>query len=271
MRRKRLIAAAAALGGAALITAGTVSHAGARPLRVSHHQVRLVGQGRIRVVQLSDLHLGRSTRDALLRQTLAAVRDARPDLVVMTGDYLNHSLRFMPDLDRFLAELGCGSVCPCVAILGNHDHWSGAEAIRDTLERRGVHVLGNSHLVLRAGGQALTVVGVDDGRTKHADVERAFSGVADPGRALVLTHFPATAREIVARGGRLVLAGHTHGGQLGVPRVAPAVARLVGTRYLSGWYPVGPGRIYVSPGVGSSFLFRMGRLAAPEVAVLDLI
>jgi len=270
MRPNKLLAAAA-LGGAALISAGTLSHASARQLRVSRHQVRLLGKGQVRVVQLSDLHLGRSTRDAMLRQALKAVRDSRPDLIVMTGDYLNHSLRFMSDLDRFLADLGCGSGCPCVAILGNHDYWSGADAIRLTLERHGVHVLRNSHLVLRTGGQTLTVVGVDDGRTRRADVERAFSGVSEPEHALVITHFPTTAKAIVARGGRLVLAGHTHGGQLGVPRVAPAVARLVGTRYLSGWYSIGPGRIYVSPGVGSSFLFRMGRLAAPEVAVLDLI
>jgi uncharacterized protein len=259
--------AAAALAGVTLLGAATLQ-AAPRHLRVSHHQVQLLGTGRIRVVHLTDLHIGRATSDRLLRQALQAVRDARPDLVVMTGDYLNHSLRFLPELDRFLSELPG----PCVATLGNHDHWSGADVIRRTLERRGVQVLRNNHVVVRVGGQALTVVGVDDGRSRHDDAARAFLAVSEPGRALVLSHFPSTAKQIMARGGRLVLSGHTHGGQLGVPGITPAVARLVGTRYLSGWYQAGAGRIYVSPGIGSAFLrLRLGKMAAPEVAVLDLI
>jgi uncharacterized protein len=266
-QRTRVLTTLAALGSLAIITTGAASSSAARRLNVSYHRVKLLGAGHIRVVQLTDLHLGRFTSRRLVREAQQAVRAAKPDLVVLTGDYLNHSLRHLPDLDRFLAELPC----PCVATLGNHDYWSGAEAIRSTLERHRVHVLRNSHYDLRVGEQTLTIVGVDDGRTKHADSDRAFTGVTNPGRALVLTHFPTTAKAIVARGGRLVLAGHTHGGQFGVPVLAPALARLFGTRYLAGWHRVGPARLYVSPGIGSAFLFRMGKLAAPEIAVLDLI
>jgi predicted MPP superfamily phosphohydrolase len=267
MRRKRALLIAA-LGGTLLTAATAASQATAARVRTSYHQVPLLGTGRIRVVHLTDLHVGRATSWRLLAQVEDAVRAARPDLVVMTGDYVNHSLRFLPELDRFLAQLPC----PCVATLGNHDHWSGADPVRRALEARGVRVLSNSHLVLRAGGQTLTVVGVDDGRSGHADLDRAFAGVPDPGRALVLTHFPATADAIVTRGGRLILAGHTHGGQIGVPRLTAALARLGGTRYLSGWYSVGPGRLYVSTGIGSAvFRLRLGRTAVPEVAVIDLL
>jgi predicted MPP superfamily phosphohydrolase len=161
---------------------------------------------------------------------------------------------------------------PCVATLGNHDHWAGAAAIRRSLEGQGVVVLQNHHesISLR-GSRRLVVVGVDDGFTKHHDVARALAGVHRPEQALVLTHDPDTADAIVQGGARLVLAGHTHGGQVHIPRVTRALSRMVGNRYLAGWYKVGRGRLYVNVGIGSSFIrWRAGRRTVPEVAVMDL-
>jgi predicted MPP superfamily phosphohydrolase len=267
MARRRFLRVVAVTGAAATVGGAGALQAAPRRLRVSRHRMRLGDGQPLRVVQLTDLHLGRATPAALLRQALGAAHRARPDLVVMTGDYLNRTLRYLPDLDRLAARLPR----PCVATLGNHDHWSGAEAIARVLGRRGITVLRNSHAVLRLRGRELTVVGVDDGTTGHADVARALAGVARPETALVLTHNPRTAEEIVLRGARLVLAGHTHGGQIAIPRLTRALARAGGMRYLSGWYPVGPGRLYVSPGVGSAvFRLRLGRRAAPEAAVFEL-
>jgi len=222
----------------------------------------------LRVVQLTDLHLGHGTPQRTLERAVSAASAARPDLVVLTGDYLNLSLTQLPRL----RQLGARLPRPCVAVLGNHDHWSGAEAIQRTLAEEGVIVLRNQSVKLKLRGGELTVVGVDDGGTHHDDVARAFAGVKDRGRALVLTHHPKTAEAIMAWGGRLVLSGHTHGGQVAVPRVTAALARAGGHRYLRGWYSVGQGRLYVSPGIGASLIrTRLGRGAWPEVAVFDLL
>lgn len=221
----------------------------------------------LRVVHITDLHVGMGTPTERLWQAVASVRQAAPDLVVLTGDYLNHTLTHLERLRRLVAALPR----PCVATLGNHDHWSGAEAITDALESVGARVLANQSTVISTKAGDVPVVGIDDGYTEHEDVDRAFAGVARPEDALVLSHFPETADAIAARGGRLILSGHTHGGHVNVRGVSPIVYRGAGLRYVSGWYTVGDARLYVNAGLGTSwFRLRAGPGTAPEVAIFDL-
>jgi uncharacterized protein len=247
-------------------------------LRVTTHEVPWPLARRVRVVQLSDLHLGRATDPALLEAAVARVRALEPDLVVMTGDYLNRSLEQAPALRRLVAALPK----PCVATLGNHDYWSGADGVRAALRRGGVQVLVNQSRRLSGPGWELTVVGVDDGYTGHQAIRAAFAGLADPRDTLVLTHYPNTADAIARVGGRLIVAGHTHGGHFAVPLLTVALARASGLRYLAGWYTVGkrwggrsPGsgtRLYVNVGLGAGRVrTRIGERAQPEVAVFDLV
>lgn len=255
------------------LTAASVGVVGAaesspQKVRRTRFQISWPGVRGLRIAHITDLHVGWGTPKHLLKQALAITRAARPHLVVLTGDYLNHSLKRLPALERFIAALPR----PCVATLGNHDHWSDAAAIQRSLERLGVVVLRNSHVTMRLNGRDLPVVGVDDGKTRHHDVDRAFAGVEDARRALVLSHYGETADEIVKRGGRLILAGHTHGGQFNLPILTTAVTRMVGMQYIAGWYPVGKGRLYINAGIGSSVIRRrVGHLACPEVALMDLV
>lgn len=266
MTRRSLlkIAAAAAASGA---LASKVAHSAPGRVRMTHHRVPWAGRRQLRVVQLTDLHVGWGTPQHLLEQSVQLCCRARPDLVVLTGDYLNRSLTYLPQLERWLRRLPR----PCVATLGNHDHWSGADAVSGALHAQGIPVLRNENVRLALGSVRLPIVGIDDGFTNHDDVDRAFAGLECPETALVLTHFPTTARRIATCGGRLVLAGHTHGGQIEVPIVTQAVARLAGSHYLAGWYRLGCTRLYVSAGIGSSTIrWRLGARAMPEVAVFDL-
>jgi predicted MPP superfamily phosphohydrolase len=257
----------AALGTVALGTGVGLAQAAPRRLRLTHHRLRW--GSRARIVHLTDLHVGWATPPHLLRQAIRQATRLEPDLVVLTGDYLNHTLKHLAVLERFLALLPR----PCVATMGNHDHWAGAAEIQRVMERLGIVVLSNrsTRMQLSRRGTRLTLVGVDDGRTDHDDVARAFAGVEQPERALVLTHFPPSAEAIARHGGRLILTGHTHGGQLDVPLVTRALSRLAGQRYIAGWYPVERARLYVNAGIGSSAIrCRVGRRARPEVALLEL-
>jgi len=239
--------------------------AGAK-LRVTTHRVAWPVQRRVRVVQLTDLHVGRNTPMPRLQEAVALAQRARPDVVVMTGDYVNRSLDQLPRLRQLVLALPR----PCLATLGNHDHWSGAAAVRAALTRAGVQVLTNASTVVRGGGWELTVVGIDDGYTSHHAVRQAFARVPRPRDTLVITHYPEVAPTVARFGGRLILSGHTHGGHLDVPVVTRGLARLAGHRYIGGWYTVGAARLYVNVGIGAAKVqVRTGR-AAPEVAVFDL-
>lgn len=243
----------------------------ARPadsLRIKHHVVHGRNVVRpLRVAHVTDVHAGISTPLGAMQQAIWAVRRSAPDVVVLTGDYLNRSLKFVERLRRFVGALPG----PKVAILGNHDYWSGADGVTRALESERVKVLRNQNVELTLPHTRLTVVGVDDETTGHADVERAFHGVAHRNRALVLTHHPKTADAIDAAGGRLVLAGHTHGGQIAVPVITRTISRLGGNRYIGGWYRLREGgHLYVNAGIGSGAVrVRVGEQAAPEVAIFD--
>ncbi len=266
-RRKFVgVVGAAAVGGALLGPAA--AWAGSRHLQVRRHKVAFAPGRGLRIVHLTDPHVGLATPRKVLAAAAAAAPAAPPARVVMPGPYVNRTLAYRKRLDVFLRALPR----PCVAVLGNHDHWTGGARVRPLLEAAGVLVLSNESRRLQlSGGRELTVVGVDDETTGHADVAAALAGVERPEDALVLTHHPNTADAIVAAGGRLVLAGHTHGGQVLVPGVTAPLARLGGIRYLSGWHDVGPGRLYVNTGLGAAVVgWRLGRAAWPEVAVLEL-
>jgi hypothetical protein len=269
MTRRKFLGIGIATAVAATGVSGVaLARAARRRIRVTRHEVALPGSGGLRVVHVTDLHAGWVTRDELLDEAAERCRSLEPDLVVLTGDYVNHSISYLPRARRFAAALPR----PCVATLGNHDHWSGAQTVQAALEAEGVVVLRNAHTVIEHARGALTVVGLDDAFSGHDDLDAALEGVERPGRALVLSHDPRAADRLVERGARIILAGHTHGGQVSVPLVTPAVARTMGARYLAGWYQVGEGRLYVNVGLGSSASpWRLGKRIAPEVAVFDLL
>jgi hypothetical protein len=236
-------------------------------VRVTTHKISWPHAGRARVVQLTDLHVGKGTPEVVLERAVEETLKAKPDLVVLTGDYLNRTLKYLPDFIAIMKRLPR----PCVLVFGNHDHWSGTRELRKELEKAGVTVLQNEHVTLKLPRMQLLIVGVDDGTTKHDDVQAAFSGVENPKHALVLTHHPKTADKIAKLGGRLILAGHLHGGQIDIPKVTDAIAKLTGKPYIAGFYSVGGSLLYVNAGLGSAVVrARAGPRAIPEVAVFDL-
>lgn len=235
-------------------------------LAVRRHEIPWRGTHRLRVVQLSDIHVGPTTPPRVLADVASVTHGLNPDLVVLTGDYVNASVFFLGRVTDFVRSLPK----PCIATLGNHDHWAGPDRVSQALARGGAKVLRNESTVVRIDRAELLVVGVDDGHSRNADIERSFRGV-DAERALVLSHYPNTADRIAQTGAPLVLSGHTHAGQIAVPWVTRTVARAAGNPYLHGFYRVGERTdLYVNAGLGHSFPgFRTG-VTRPEVAVFDL-
>lgn len=228
------------------------------------------GEPPLRVLLWSDLHLGNETTDApRLARLVARANALRPDIVLLAGDFIAgydpaEGRAMAPTLSRVLSRLR--PRLATVAVLGNHDHWSDPVAIRRALETAGVRVLVNE----AAEVGPLAIGGADDNYTGHDRV-----GVTEaamrllPGAKLLMTHSPDLVPGVAADVS-LVLAGHTHCGQIMLPIVGPPFVPLrTGTRYLCGMVREGTRTTIVTGGTGTSRVpMRLG--APPDWWLLTL-
>ena len=225
-----------------------------------------VGKG-IRMVQVSDLHL--NSHDHYFQEVAARVNTLKPDLVLLTGDYLEEERNIRGVLD-FLRELKASQ--GIFAVQGNWEYWSRLEG--DNLRRHfsgvGVELLIDAGVDREVMGQAVSLFGLDYPST--TDQLRRLQKEVDPQRFnLLLSHVPAFAHEQLNEHIGLVLSGHTHGGQVRLPFLPPLYLPRYSGRFVSGLYRVGPRQtpLYVSRGIGTSVL-PMRFLCRPEITLIDL-
>jgi predicted MPP superfamily phosphohydrolase len=223
----------------------------------------------LRVAHLTDVHCGKITPRQHIRAAVDLANRARPDLVLMTGDYVNWRRDEVPLVAEQLGGLVAERV---VCTLGNHDYFADGDGVATALESGGYTVLRNQHTTVDIGGAPVHLVGIDDPVTRKDDIAAAFAEVPDGGTRLVLSHCPESVVELEARGAHLVLSGHTHGGQINVRGITDRIFKRAGRRYYySGLYEVGRTWLYLSAGVGfSGVRVRAGRGTRAEVAVLTL-
>jgi len=245
------------------------------PRRFRLHEVPLCVAGwpasldGLRVALVSDLHAGCPWVD--LDRTRAVVDEvvaARPDLVLLLGDHVadvhfGHHLEPGP-VAHALAGLLRAQV-PVLGVLGNHDWYAGGHRVRAALEAEGLPVLEESALPVLDG--RLWVAGVGDLWERDPSVERALAGVPSGAPVLLMTHNPDVVDDVPASV-PLVVAGHTHGGQVAFAgRPYHRVSERTGNRWTRGsWYA--EDRLYVTAGIGSSLIPL--RSVTPEVPVLVL-
>ena len=228
----------------------------------------------LRIAHLTDIHVGRVTPMAIQNAAVALTNEANPDLVVITGDFVCHSQKYLDQLEALVR----GFKAPVIGVLGNHDYWSGAAEVRAALKRGGVEVLDNAHTTVTLRHQRLQVLGLDDAYTGHADRARALKGLNSGLPTLGLSHIAEEADRLWPHGVGLVLSGHTHAGQVTLARLHElAIGHLAGHRYVHGLYGtrrkgVAPGgAVYVGAGIGASVIpLRLGERGRREVAIFEL-
>jgi predicted MPP superfamily phosphohydrolase len=224
----------------------------------------------IRVAHLTDLHVGRVTPLTVQEEAAARTNAARPDLVVLTGDFVCHSQKFLDEFEHVLRLFRAPTIC----VLGNHDHWSGADEVAERITRSGALLLRNEWTRVELRGQPVQVVGLDDAYTDHADREKALRGLDPRVATLGLSHIGEEADHLWQRGVPLVLSGHTHGGQITLARLHElAVGHLGGHKYVHGLYGdrQNGGAVYVGAGIGASVMpIRFGERGRREIALFEL-
>lgn len=230
----------------------------------------------LRLLHLSDLHIERlGCREA---QLLALIHQADPDIILITGDYVNLSNNTDPEthaqVRQLLSQLSArGGV---FAVLGSPavDLPGVIPALFEDLP---VRLLRNEGVELHgASGQRVTVVGIDCRHDIAGDtlvLDHALAGVTGTGPRLLLYHSPELMPAAVARDIDLYLCGHTHGGQVRLPGIgALLTSSRLGRRYVMGHYHEGRTHLYVSRGVGFEGLGapRVRFLCPPEITLVTL-
>ena len=230
----------------------------------------------LRVAHLTDQHVGKVTPFSIQLEAVAKANAESPDLVVLTGDFVCHSQLYLDQLTEVVSLFRV----PVLAVLGNHDHWAGANEVKEALRKGGAEVLCNQNTTITLGSQKLQVVGLDDAYTGHARIDEATKGLRNDLPVLGLSHIAEEADALWARHVPFVLSGHTHAGQITVARLHElASGRLFGHRYVHGLYgnranrPDGQahGAVYVGAGIGAAIMpIRVGDRGRREVTIFEL-
>ncbi len=252
-------------------------------LEIANRRIRLprcpkAFQG-FRIAQLSDIHIGPFMSADVIRKYVALTSKLKPDLIVLTGDYVTWD----PKTQGAAVEALVGLKAPhgIFGCLGNHELWTGTEAsITRLFAARGIRILRQERAAIRAGGETLNLIGVDyETRTRFGprgerSVRAYLEGLEPlvmPDTAnILLSHNPNTFDRAAELSIDLSLAGHTHGGQVTLEFIHPSLSpsRLV-TNYVKGWFEKPGGQLYVNRGIGTIGVpIRLG--APPEITVFEL-
>ena len=219
----------------------------------------------LRLLHLTDLHLRRAS--GVVDQLLMLVEDLDPDLVCLTGDYAYTALS-LADAERLFRGL---ALRPAVAaVFGNTDYRDGIT--RETREHWAqlVPFLTNTATALERGGARLWLAGVDDPHLQRDDVGAALACVPADEPAILLAHSPEVIESPIPAQVRLILSGHTHGGQICLPSGRALYQNMrLPMAMASGLHAWGGATLYVSRGVGATRMpLRFGCL--PEVTLFTL-
>jgi uncharacterized protein len=273
MNRRRFltIAGAGAAAGVGLYTWRVEPHwleIVRRPLPVRALPSRLAGRT---LIQMSDVHVGPRVDDDYVLTTFRRVAALRPDIVVMTGDFMSYHAGSFAQLPAIYRHFPRGRLAT-VAVLGNHDYgpaWSHpelAQRVVETVQPFGITVLRNEVREI----EGLQIAGLDDLWAKRFDPFRPLRSLDGRRAALVLSHNPDTVDLPVWEGCEAwILSGHTHGGQCKPPFLPPPLLPVRNRRYTSGEFGLdGNRRLYISRGVGHLLHVRFN--VRPEVTVFEL-
>jgi uncharacterized protein len=219
----------------------------------------------LRVALLSDIHLGNRGMDSnRLVEIVAQVNESRPDLILIAGDFVTGESQVQAaqiasgltaPLSRLNARLGV------FAVLGNHDNWTAPDVIRASLNKAGIVVLENE----AARREAFAIVGVGERFSGHDDVARSTRAADRVGGVpIIFSHSPDIAVDLPDRF-PLLLAGHTHCGQMVLPWLGPIVRysrwkRLYDPKYQCGRITDRNRVTFVTAGLGGTVPVRINAM-----------
>jgi predicted MPP superfamily phosphohydrolase len=241
----------------------------------------------LKIVAISDIHGGsRGATEEKIRYVVQKANEQNADLIVLLGDYVseqtfNRSALNMPmetvadNLKGLHARLGV------YAVLGNHDGWYDDAKVRTELERVGITVLENEIKIIEKNGQKFRLLGLKDHLklnswiTFDTEIRSVVARSEQVGDFIVLEHSPdildvLASHKTLGTDFKLMIAGHTHGGQVWLPVLGtPVVPSSYGQKYAYGHKRENDMDIFITSGIGTSIL-PIRFMMPPEIAVLTI-
>ena len=231
-----------------------------------------------RLVHITDFHAGPLLSFEMIAKVVSRVNALKPDLIVLTGDYVNHNPAYVHGclgvLDDLKAPVGV------FGVYGNHDYYTGIEAMRDGFSKTRISMLSDSHCATKGLEGVLNIIGVEDPVSLWATDAQfqnlaKISALAVPHQFnLLLSHRPGIFRVCKDWHIQLTLAGHTHGGQVIVPMVGERGFSIAGLffTYTHGLYESDENpevRMYVNRGIGT-IIAPIRLFCKPEIVEITL-
>jgi len=222
----------------------------------------------VTVVQISDIHLqgGIGYRE---RELVEKVNALKPDLLFITGDFFSDKQKEELQAETAaLTELikSFKTTSGIFGVRGNYDGPLRIPAIRDAFNSAGIDILSNENRTIALpNNKRLYLLGVEGSRSKHGG-PKVFDGIPAHTPTVLLAHYPYILGEATRAGVNLVLVGHTHGGQIGIPFLVRKSNSANKSRFLSGLYKVGTTKMYVNRGIGTTRV-PVRLFCRPEITV----
>ena len=224
----------------------------------------------LRIGFITDTHVGPFiTPDDLARATQILANE-HPDLVLLGGDYVSESPRYITSAVEVLWELVREAPLGGFAVLGNHDLSVSQRRVEEVLNTSGIPVLRNRSASIAYGNDTLWIAGIDETLLGDPLPEATIAQIPAGAAAIDLWNEPESAEEATAQGAFLQLSGHSHGGQIRIPGVGPIGLPIGGKRHVMGLNDAAGMPIYTARGVG---VYRppLRFNCPPEVTIVTLV
>jgi hypothetical protein len=219
----------------------------------------------LKIIHLSDIHHSPFTNLEHIERTIKIANRLKPDMFILTGDYVSHEKKYIAPVAKALGALK--SEFGTYACLGNHDHWTDPDLVVKKFRSTGITMLVNEGFRFEARGASFWIAGVDDHMVGKTDIVTALKGSFPDEMKLLLAHNPLIFRQAARYGVDLTLSGHTHGGQV---KVRDPEKRLLPKRKLtSGLHRRKDSQIYITRGIGTVVL-PIRYQCPPEISFLEL-
>jgi predicted MPP superfamily phosphohydrolase len=227
----------------------------------------------LRIALIADIHTGGPfINDKKLQRIVELTNQQNPDLIVILGDYMSpnswHSRRVEPEVTA-AAMKNLHAPLGVYAVLGNHDWWYNGGKVRRAFETNGIPILDDEIAEIKGQSGSFWLVGLADFWTRPQHVSETIAKVPEGAPVIAITHNPDVFPNL-PRSVPLLLAAHTHGGQVNLPLIGtPIVPSRNGRKYTAGHVFENGHHMFVTTGIGTSILPIRFRVP-PEIVILTI-